>query len=129
MRIPAVLRAVLLAVALAQAPVLTQPVLAQSVLVQSADDSMPGPDKPISEQLEEAIRGLVESVEPALERLRDTFRVFERVDSLEHYEEPEILPNGDIIIRRKPDAPALQTETPDEPESPDTTDPDPGVRT
>lgn len=91
------------------------------------------PEKPVSEQLEELIRGLVESVEPALERLRDTFQVLERVDSLEHYREPEILPNGDIIIRRKPDAPPFDPK-----EAPGTsprTDPgadpdeDPGVRT
>jgi len=68
------------------------------------------PEKPLSEQIEEALRGRVERVEPALEQLRDTFRVREQVDSLEHYEKPEILPNGDIIIRRKPDAPPYAPE-------------------
>lgn len=90
----------------------------------SADEpvgSPAAPEKPLSEQIEEALRGLVEQVEPALEQLRDTFRVLERVDSLEHYEKPEILPNGDIIIRRKPDAP------PYEPGSDET--PPPGTRT
>ncbi len=84
-------------------------------------------EKPLSERLEEAIRGFVESVEPALEQLRDTFAVFERVDSLEHYEQPEILPNGDIIIRRKEDAPPYEPAEPSEPDA----DPgaDPGIRT
>lgn len=84
-------------------------------------DEPAAPEKPLSEQIEEALRGLVEQVEPALEQLRDTFRVLERVDSLEHYQKPEILPNGDIIIRRKPEAP------PYEPGGDET--PPPGTRT
>ena len=32
--------------------------------------------------------------------------VFDRVDSITNYQPPEILPNGDILIRRNPDAPA-----------------------
>lgn len=83
------------------------------------------PEKPLSEQIEEALRGLVEQVEPALEQLRDTFRVLERVDSLEHYEKPEILPNGDIIIRRKPEAPPYEPEAEEAPAG----KPSPGTRT
>ena len=112
MRIPAVLAALALAGTLTAAP----------ALAQSADEPPGAPDKPVSEQLEDLIRGLVESVEPALERLRDTFEVFERVDSVEHYKEPEILPNGDIIIRRKPDAPPFE---PDQQPAEE----EPGVRT
>lgn len=41
------------------------------------------------------LRGLLEEMEPALRDLRD------RVGDLSAYHPPEILPNGDIIIRRK----------------------------
>ena len=79
------------------------------------------PEPPISERVEGIIRDLVESMQPALEELRSTFEVFERVDSFEHYEKPEILPNGDIIIRRRDDAPPYVPEEKPEPE--------PGIRT
>lgn len=120
MRIAAVTTVAALAVALA---VSAPPPQAQTGAQTGEEPAGPDAEKPLSEQLEEAIRGLVESVEPALEQLRDTFRVFERVDSLEHYEEPEILPNGDIIIRRKEAAPPYDPES--VPEDPS----DPGIRT
>ncbi len=121
MRIAAVTTVAALAVALAvSAP---PPPQAQTNAQTGEEPAGPGAEKPLSEQIEEAIRGLVESVEPALEQLRDTFRVFERVDSLENYEEPEILPNGDIIIRRKEAAPPYDPESvPGDPS-------DPGIRT
>lgn len=126
MRIAAVTTVAALAVALAvSAP---PPPQAQTVTQTAEEPAGPGAEKPLSEQLEEAIRGLVESVEPALEQLRDTFRVFERVDSLENYEEPEILPNGDIIIRRKEAAPPYDPP-PYDPESAPEDPSDPGIRT
>lgn len=117
MRTPSVLAALVLAATLAASPLRAEP----------AEE----PEKPLSERLEEAIRGLVESVEPTLEQLRDTFAVFERIDSLEHYEDPEILPNGDILMRRKDDAPPFEPEEPAEPGAEPGGDPgtDPGVRT
>lgn len=42
-----------------------------------------------------------EEVMPMLERLGEV------VDDLSYYELPERLPNGDIVIRRSPDAPPL----------------------
>ncbi|MEL6839545.1 MAG: AAA+ family ATPase [Pseudomonadota bacterium] len=70
------------------------------------------------------MRGLMSEVEPALTELRDTFEdmapalgefvatmgpamtdLLNQVDDFSHYQVPEFLPNGDIIIRRKPDAP------------------------
>jgi len=70
------------------------------------------------------LRGLLSEMDPALEELKDLaeevgpqMRLFaeemgpalaallEKVDDLTHYEAPELLPNGDIIIRRRPDAP------------------------
>lgn len=79
-------------------------------------------DRPLSdlpEKLEEAFRGLMESMKPALAEIEALMGVLDRVDSLEHYETPEILPNGDIILRRKPDAPPFEPEPA----------PEPGVRT
>lgn len=70
------------------------------------------------------LRGLMTEMEPAIDDLRDTFdemgpafaefaqsvgpafaELLEQVDDIRNYEAPEILPNGDIIIRRSPDAP------------------------
>ncbi|MEO0360639.1 MAG: AAA+ family ATPase [Pseudomonadota bacterium] len=45
------------------------------------------------------MREFADRMDPFAERLR------ELVDDLDAYEAPERLPNGDIIIRRKPDAP------------------------
>jgi len=71
------------------------------------------------------LRGLTEQMEPALEdfmalteemgpQVMEFFAemgpalgdVLEQVEDWSAYEAPEILPNGDIIIRRKPDAPS-----------------------
>ena len=71
------------------------------------------------------MRGLAEEMEPALEELQDMAREIEPalrafaaemgpaltelmriVDEIRYYEAPELLPNGDIILRRRDDAPA-----------------------
>jgi hypothetical protein len=58
--------------------------------------------------------GLMDDMRPMLEEMRPFFeeevmpvleRLVEIVDDLAYYELPERLPNGDIIIRRSPDAP------------------------
>ena len=49
--------------------------------------------------------------------------MLEKIDSFENYERPEILPNGDIIIRRREDAPPLPRDDGKEP------DEEQGVRT
>ncbi|MEL7344811.1 MAG: hypothetical protein AAFN59_08110 [Pseudomonadota bacterium] len=41
------------------------------------------------------LKGLMEEMEPALEGMRDA------LSNLDVYYPPEILPNGDVIIRRK----------------------------
>jgi hypothetical protein len=51
---------------------------------------------------------MMDHMKPALDDLLDTLEVFEQIDGLEYYERPEILPNGDIIIRRRDDAPLWQ---------------------
>ena len=61
---------------------------------------------------EDLMRELMEEVGPEMERLMaemlpELERLGELVGGLSNYELPEIMPNGDIIIRRKPDAPPL----------------------
>jgi hypothetical protein len=53
---------------------------------------------------------LVEELQPALDMLASEMgpaflELIQTLDSVRYYERPEILPNGDIIIRRSPDAP------------------------
>lgn len=49
----------------------------------------------LSDQLEPALRGFLKNMGPALGDL------LEQVEDFSKYHPPEILPNGDIIIRRK----------------------------
>lgn len=70
------------------------------------------------------MRGLMAEIEPTLDELRGSLQemapvlrdfvtemgpamaaVLGEVDDLRNYAAPEVLPNGDIIMRRKPDAP------------------------
>ncbi|MEM6478454.1 MAG: hypothetical protein AAF647_05330 [Pseudomonadota bacterium] len=53
-----------------------------------------------------AISGWMDEMAPAFEGL------LERLDDLSNYEAPIMLPNGDILIKRKPEAPELP-EMPD----------------
>lgn len=50
----------------------------------------------LSQGTQEFFESWVEELGPMLNSLRDN------VDDLQNYEKPEVLPNGDIIIRRKP---------------------------
>jgi hypothetical protein len=75
------------------------------------------------------MRGLISEMEPTLETLRENLdqmgpafaefaqsigpafaELLEQVDDLRNYEAPEFLPNGDIIMRRSPDAPVWVPE-------------------
>lgn len=53
-----------------------------------------------------ALESFLEEMGPALVEMMDQVRDWS------NYEAPEILPNGDIIIRRKPEAGPLNPETP-----------------
>ncbi len=76
------------------------------------------------------MRGLMEEMSPTIDSLRDTLEdmgpvvgdflremgpglatFLNRVDDVRHYELPDFLPNGDIILRRKPDAPLFVPDT------------------
>ena len=75
------------------------------------------------------LRGLAEEARPAIDGLAGigadllpTFTVlaremgpafvdvFGRIDAIENYEGPVLLPNGDVLIRRRADAPAWEPE-------------------
>lgn len=68
------------------------------------------------------LEGLMEEMRPMLEEARPYFeeevlpflnRMGELMDDVTSYELPERLPNGDIIIRRSPDAPEFDPEVGD----------------
>ena len=63
-------------------------------------------------ELEPALRGLAEEMGPALAEL------MARIDDISNYEAPVILDNGDILIRRSPDAPPYRPTEPDGAEEP-----------
>ena len=75
------------------------------------------------------MRGIMSEIEPALDEMRESMEelgpafaefaqavgpafaeLLDTVDDIRHYEAPEILPNGDIIIRRSPDAPIWEPD-------------------
>lgn len=78
------------------------------------------------------LRGLMEEAEPAIDDMRSMMEEFgpameefatelgpvlaellRKADDLRHYQQPEFLPNGDILIRRKPDAPTWEPSAPE----------------
>lgn len=78
----------------------------------------------MQEGAELLLRGLMNEMEPAIDDLKGMMEEFgpamqlfademgpvladmlSKIDDIKHYEQPEFLPNGDIIIRRSPDAP------------------------
>ncbi|NSX56512.1 hypothetical protein [Parasulfitobacter algicola] len=61
--------------------------------------------KDLAGELEPALRAFAMEMGPALQDLSNL------IDDATNYEAPAILPNGDIIIRRKPDAPVPQSGT------------------
>lgn len=69
----------------------------------------------------EGLEGLADEMRPALEMLMTEMgpalmELAALIDEVGNYEAPEVLPNGDIIIRRKPDAPVFEPPVPDAPE-------------
>jgi len=110
------------------ARILAIPVVAAGLAIAPAfagsGDTGPGPeDSPLSEQLDEVFRNLMDQMKPALDELLETLEVLEGIDNIQHYQSPEILPNGDIIIRRREDAPAIPNPLPHDQSK------QPGVRT
>ncbi|MGF1552227.1 MAG: hypothetical protein ACFBWO_06970 [Paracoccaceae bacterium] len=78
---------------------------------RAQEDVEPGIDfDALKDRLDRAWDSVVDGLEPAIDRLSRTLAAMERIDSLEHYEDPVVLDNGDILIRRKADAPPLPPE-------------------
>ena len=78
-------------------------------------------DSPLPDRLERALREMMEDVKPTLEQALEYMRSFGAIDDPRHYELPELLPNGDIIIRRREDAPEFRPDAAEPKEAP--TDP------
>ena len=81
----------------------------------------PVPDSEMSEGMDllgrgaqMLLRGLLSEMEPALQDMGKSLAELEpllrdlagKMGAVADYEMPEVLPNGDILIRRKPQAPA-----------------------
>lgn len=91
------------------------PILAATVLavapLQADQNSPPTSPLPTEDELEQLgdlaeswMKRFADRMSPMVEQLKDM------VDDLNAYEAPEMLPNGDIIIRRKPDAEPAEDE-------------------
>lgn len=91
---------------------LTALVALSLALPAAAQTPAPNPDAEISEgfeQLSEGLRrllgGLLGKADEAGDEIGQGWaRLIEQLGDLSEYEAPEILPNGDILIRRKPEA-------------------------
>lgn len=101
----------------------TATILAAPVGAEDTEDGI----NLIEEGAQLLLRGLMSEMEPAIDDFRGMMEEFgpkmqlfademgpvlgemlNRIDDIRHYEQPEFLPNGDIIIRRSPDAPLWQ---------------------
>ena len=72
----------------------------------------------LAQELQPALRALADEMGPAIVDLMAT------IDDIGYYEAPEILDNGDIIIRRSPDAPPYR---PDDDDRGDSDEPTPEI--
>jgi len=102
--------------------VLATPALAEedrglSIMERGAQMFFEGLLKEMEPAIEE-FSGLADQMGPALRQFADEMgpKLTELLNDVEDwsvYEAPEVLPNGDIIIRRKPDVPTPDTDKAD----------------
>jgi hypothetical protein len=93
---------------------------AAPVAAQEEGDISRGTDL-LSEGARLLLRGLLDEVEPAMRDMVDALEDWNieglSIDDLSNYHAPEVLPNGDILIRRKEPleapAPPLRGEGPE----------------
>jgi len=90
-----------------------------SLMERGAQLFMEGILKDMEPAIDE-FEGLADQMGPALKNFATEMgpkltELFEQVDDWSAYTAPEMLPNGDILIRRKPDHPLVPPETPTEP--------------
>lgn len=83
-----------------------------------ADTTIPDALKELERHADELLgpeaRDAVESLLPMIETLMERLPIV--IDNLPDYEMPEIMPNGDIIIRRKRKLPRIDPEAPPMPD-------------
>lgn len=82
-----------------------------AALAQSENEIDQLPDR-----LDRFVEGFMDRVRPAIDDLFGLLQVMDRIDSPSHYGKPVILPNGDILIPRAPDAPAWEPGEDPEPD-------------
>ncbi len=90
------------------------PVLAED---KPVDENPPAPNL-LEEGAKMFMRGLAQELDPALERLQNFTaemlpmleKLQEQIGDFSQYHMPEVLPNGDIIIRRKQPKPGVDEE-------------------
>lgn len=115
------------------------PVFALSLAASplAAQTDAPAPEDDGVSLMEEGakllLRGLLTEMEPALDDLQDLAEemgprmqmltdqmgpafadLLDQIDDITQYQAPEFLPNGDIIIRRRDDAPEFAPELPED---------------
>lgn len=96
------------------AALLAAPAMAQDTTPDLPEDETPGLMQRGAEMF---LRGLMNEMGPSLREMESALKdvqpeirkLLALVDDLRNYQSPERLPNGDILIRRKPDAPPLAT--------------------
>ncbi|MEM6886824.1 MAG: hypothetical protein AAF636_01655 [Pseudomonadota bacterium] len=84
--------------------------VAAAAMAQEENDDPPSLMERGAQQF---LEGLLQEMEPAIEGMMDFIDqmgpamrdILDDVQDWSVYEPPEVLPNGDIIIRRKPDVP------------------------
>lgn len=94
------------------AALLATPAVAQDTAPDLPEEETPGLMQRGAEMF---LRGLMNEMGPSLREMESALkdvqpeirRLLALVDDLRNYQAPERLPNGDILIRRKPDAPPL----------------------
>ncbi|MEM9063526.1 MAG: hypothetical protein AAGD13_23960 [Pseudomonadota bacterium] len=80
------------------------------------------PELTLPRELDKTFRKFMEDLKPSLDETFDYFEGFDGIGDPRYYHLPEVLPNGDIIMRRREDAPEYEAPS-------KTDDPTPGVRT
>ena len=96
-----------------------EPAPGPSLMERGAQMFLEGMLKELEPAIED-LSGLAEDLGPALQQFAAEMgpkfkELMAEVEDWSAYQAPEILPNGDIIIRRKPDHPLVPPDTPTEP--------------
>lgn len=83
------------------------------VAAQQANPPSFFPQLKLPEQLNDTFRDMMEDLKPTLDQTFELMESFSTFGDPRHYHLPEVLPNGDIILRRKEDAPAIKPVAPE----------------